>query len=330
MKILYALQATGNGHICRAQKIIPALRNYAEVDILTSGTESDINLGFNVKYTYSGFSFVFGKKGGIQWFRSMFRNNFFRLFREIKKAPVSNYDLIINDFEPVTAWACKRQNIPCIAMSHQYALLFDVPKPVFVPAIANWILHNYAPVKSGVGFHFKKYEAHIFYPIIRQAIRNQKTETQNKYTVYLPALSDRFISSVLQQIPQTQWEVFSKHCKQAYSIKNVLVQPPSATAFQQSMASATGVLCGAGFETPAEALFLKKKLMVIPMRDQYEQHYNAASLKDLGVPVLPYFSKKYTTQISAWVDQSEVPNIDFPDHTIPAIEYALKRVPKPS
>ncbi len=46
------------------------------------------------------------------------------------------------------------------------------------------------------------------------------------------------------------------------------------------------MLCGAGFETPAEALFLGKKLMVIPMKGQYEQHINAASLKELGIPVL--------------------------------------------
>ena len=57
------------------------------------------------------------------------------------------------------------------------------------------------------------------------------------------------------------------------------------------MASSTGVLCGAGFETPAEALYLGKKLMVIPMKSQLEQFYNAASLKQLGVPVLKKMKK---------------------------------------
>ena len=50
MIILYALQATGNGHTCRAQKMVPAFRQFADVDILTSGTESDISLGFPVTY----------------------------------------------------------------------------------------------------------------------------------------------------------------------------------------------------------------------------------------------------------------------------------------
>ena len=36
MKVLYAFQGTGNGHIARAQEIIPILKKYAEVDILIS------------------------------------------------------------------------------------------------------------------------------------------------------------------------------------------------------------------------------------------------------------------------------------------------------
>ena len=34
MKILYAIQGTGNGHLSRAKEIIPALMNRAQVDIL--------------------------------------------------------------------------------------------------------------------------------------------------------------------------------------------------------------------------------------------------------------------------------------------------------
>jgi uncharacterized protein (TIGR00661 family) len=175
-----------------------------------------------------------------------------------------------------------------------------------------------------VGFHFKRYAPHIFFPIIRDAIRNQQTSQQNKFTVYLPAYADSFICSILTQIPQTQWEVFSKHCTKAYSVENVTVQPPSGTAFQASMAKATGVLCGAGFETPAEALFLKKKLLVIPMRDQHEQHYNAAALADLDIPVLSKLSKQSIPKLLAWVDDTAVPNIDFPDDTNVAIDYLLK------
>ena len=35
MRILYAVQKTGNGHLARAQEIIPLLQIYGDVDILT-------------------------------------------------------------------------------------------------------------------------------------------------------------------------------------------------------------------------------------------------------------------------------------------------------
>ena len=36
MKILYSVQATGNGHIARAKEILPYLKKYGEVDALIS------------------------------------------------------------------------------------------------------------------------------------------------------------------------------------------------------------------------------------------------------------------------------------------------------
>lgn len=63
MKILYAIQGTGNGHLSRAGDIIPILQQKGELDILVSGTEADIQIPYPVKYKFKGLSFVFGKKG---------------------------------------------------------------------------------------------------------------------------------------------------------------------------------------------------------------------------------------------------------------------------
>ena len=90
-----------------------------------------------------------------------------------------------------------------------------------------------------------------------------------------------------------------------------------------SMSSAKGVLCGAGFETPAEALFLNKKLMVVPMKKQYEQHYNAAALKQLGVPVLKKVSKKRIVAIQEWLETDERVAAQYDDKTEMAVVQAL-------
>ena len=275
MKILYAIQGTGNGHLSRAKEIVPALINRAQVDILVSGTESQVKLGFSIKYKFKGISFVFGKNGGINYFQTLRKNNVFRILKEIRKCKVSNYDLVINDFEPISAWSCYFKNTACVSLSHQGILLNNsVPKPTHKSHIGNFILKNYAPSKEQYGFHFKAYDEKIFPAVIRHEIRKQSIKHKKYYTVYLPSYSDEKIIKVLSKIKQVKWKVFSKHCVKPYQRKNVFIKPIRPNeSFERSMAWSKGILCGAGFETPAEALFLKKKLMVIPMKGQYEQLY---------------------------------------------------------
>ena len=62
MRILYAIQGTGNGHLTRALDIIPALQQRGELDILVSGSQVDIPLPYPVKYRLKGMGFIFGKK----------------------------------------------------------------------------------------------------------------------------------------------------------------------------------------------------------------------------------------------------------------------------
>jgi len=130
MKILYAIQGTGNGHISRARDIIPVLKQYGELDVLLSGTQADVDLEYPVKYQFHGLSFIFGKKGGVDVLKTIKRMNFFRLLNEIWCLNIKQYDLIINDFEPVSAWACLLKGKKCIGLSHQAAVIHPFsPKP---------------------------------------------------------------------------------------------------------------------------------------------------------------------------------------------------------
>ncbi|WP_196891072.1 glycosyltransferase family protein [Aureivirga marina] len=326
MKILYAIQGTGNGHLSRAKEIIPALENRAEVDILISGIQADIELPFEVKYQYKGLSFIFGKKGGIDFFDTFKKNKTFRVIKEILNCPVKNYDLVINDFEPISAWACKIRGINCISLSHQSALLSkNVPLPNHKDWVSNLILKYYAPAIQHFGFHFENYDQNIFLPIIRKGIRQLQPKLNNYYTVYLPAYSDKRLIKVLSQIKNTNWQVFSKHCSEAYEIENIKIQPIEGKTFENSLANCNGVLCGAGFETPAETLFLGKKLMVIPMKNQYEQHYNAASLKKIGVPVLKKLKQKNIPKIEKWIEKEQNIEVYYPDCTQMIIDNILSK-----
>jgi len=75
VKILYAIQGTGNGHLSRAEDVIPALREYGELDLFVSGAQADIKLSYPIKYTSKGLSFYFGKRGGIDFLKTFKKNS---------------------------------------------------------------------------------------------------------------------------------------------------------------------------------------------------------------------------------------------------------------
>ncbi|RYD57687.1 MAG: glycosyl transferase [Sphingobacteriales bacterium] len=316
MRILYAIQGTGNGHVTRARDIIPILKEQHEVDVLISGRHTEVALPYDIKYRFQGLGFVFGKKGGID-LMATYKNNKIRiLLEEINSLPVEEYDLVINDFEPVSAWACAAKNVKCISLSHQAAVLNKyAPQPQKIDIVGRTVLKKYAPTDAQYGFHFKPYDKQIFTPVIRQEIRSQRPVTKDHYTVYLPAYDDKRIIKVLSLFKDVKWEVFSKHNKQTVTENNITIQPIDNEAFIKSMAGCIGVLCGAGFETPAEALFMKKKLLVIPMKGQYEQQCNAAALKEMGVPVIKKLSMKNAVKIKRWLSSEKRIAVSYPDAT---------------
>lgn len=323
---MYAIQGTGNGHLSRAIDIGPALENHGKVDYFISGAQADIDFPYEVKYKSKGLSFYFGKRGGIDYALTLFKNSASRVYKELRSFPVEEYDLIINDFEPISAWAAKLKGKECIALSHQSALLGHYfPKPAKTDLIGETILKNYAPAAKYYGFHFEAKGGSIFTPIIRKSIRKAKVKNEGHYVVYLPSYADERILRVLKQLPEIDWQVFSKHTKKGDTYGNVTVHPIDGDLFVESITTCEGVLCGAGFETPSEALFLGKKLMVIPMKNQYEQHCNAAALANLGVPVFGQLSSKYIPYLREII-YSDMPNpIAYPDQTEEVVGTVMRR-----
>lgn len=325
MKILYAIQGTGNGHISRAREIIPWLQKHGELDILISGNQSEVKLSQPVKYQLHGFSFVFGKKGGVAHFKTWLNMNLWKLFSDMKSIQLSEYNLIVNDFEPVTAWACKLRGIESVSLSHQAA--FRSPK-VPRPKSIDWgriILDHYAPTTHHVSFHFDRYDDNINLPVIRNEIRLLENTNLGHYTVYLPAVADKYLIEILAQIPSVQWQVFSKHTNKESQHKNISIQPIDNEKYNASLASCEGLLTGGGFEGPAEALYLKKKLLVAPMRYQYEQQCNAYSLKQFGLPVLWSSDHNWLPTITDWVKNPQENLFNFPDETEQIIADLVKK-----
>jgi uncharacterized protein (TIGR00661 family) len=326
MKILFAIQGTGNGHISRAREIIPLLQQYGQVDLLISGSQADVLPDQPLKYRFHGFSFIFGKKGGVNHWLTYKTMNVPRLWNDIRSLPLNGYNLIINDFEPVSAWACKLQGRPIVALSHQASFLSKhTPRPSSSFHYSEWIFKYFAPTTHQIGFHFKPYDDFIHTPVIRSEIRNVEIKEEDHVTVYLPAFHDKLLVNYFHKVPEVRWDVFSKHTKSCYTEKNVRVQPVSNEAYNSSLASSSGLLTGGGFEGPAEALFLKKKVLVCPMRFQYEQLCNAEAVRQLGVPVVYQLNEQFISTLKNWLQSSNTVHVDFPDNTALIVDSIIKR-----
>ena len=180
------------------------------------------------------------------------------------------------------------------------------------------------PSTAQYGFHFQAYAPGISTPVIRQQVRELAPTDEGHYTVYLPAFAEQTLVERLRYLSRTvRWEVFSKHSPQPATYGNVRVWPVSGSDFLQSLASAHGVLCGAGFETPAEALYLGKRLLVVPMKQQYEQQCNAAALAKMGVPVVRGLQDKHLDRLDDWLRRGRPVPVDYPDRTGAVLDQLL-------
>lgn len=315
MRILYAIQGTGNGHLSRSMEIIPHLQKRGTVDVLLSGNQCELKLPFDVRYRFHGLSFIFGKKGGVDFAKTYKNNRVRRFMREVNSLDVSPYDLVISDFEPVSAWACFLAEKRCIGLSNQAAILTSgSPVAATDDLIGKAVLKYYAPVSKQYGFHFQRYNQDLFTPIIRQQVRALKTSDEGHYLVYLPAHSDERIAKTLKRYPQIEWQVFSKHGKEGFIDENVWLRPINNEQYLESLASCTGLLCAAGFGATTEALFLGKKLCVIPMKKQFEQQCNALALMQMGIAVVKSLKKKWHNELQAWLDEESPIRVNYPDN----------------
>lgn len=287
MRILYAIQGTGNGHITRSVSIIKELKKKADVDVLVSGIHNELKLPIDVNYNYRGLGFVFGQNGGIDYLQTFKQNRLKTLFKEIRELPVEHYNFVVSDFEPVSVWAASRAGIPTIGVSNQVSVLHPgIKKPWPPVSISRMFMENYAQCDYNIGLHFETVDEFIETPVIRDEIRKGKNTDGGYGLVYLPFYSDEIIYKTLQKITSMQWIVFSKHSKQAYQNGNIQFEPVNGPLFNEKLLGCHLVITAAGFGTTSEALHLGKKMIVIPMKGQYEQKFNAHTLQKLGVTVL--------------------------------------------
>lgn len=329
MKILYSVQATGNGHISRAMELLPYLERYGSVDLFLSGENSSLSLDAPIKYRSKGLSLFYTCNGTLDYWKLAKNISLVRLNREIKNLPVEKYDLILNDFDCITSLACAHKKIPSVNFGHQASFLSDkTPRPAKKNVVGEWVMKNYAKATQYIGLHFESYDDFILSPVIKEEILRAEPRNKGHITVYLPSYCDRVLTKFLQPHNDFQFEIFSREVTQIVQNGHIQFIPVDKKAFNQSLINCAGIITGAGFETPAEALYLKKKMIIIPIKGQYEQQCNGAALKKLGIKTLDKLDKDFTDIFLNWANDPNSPSIFFPHTTESIIDFLMSHCNK--
>ncbi len=269
-----------------------------EVDWVFSGRERadyfDME-DFGNFQSYKGLTFA-TKAGRIQYLQTAMSVDLVQLCKDIINLNVDGYDFILNDFEPVTAWAAKRAGKKVIGLSHQNAFFFDIPKQDN-NFLVNWFMRNFAPVTEPIGLHWHHFDQPILPPLVEN-LDYPNSITPKHYLVYLPFSDMDDIAPQLKLFPDYDFFIYQRVAT-AYDNGNLHIRPFSREHFQRDLHRCEGVICSAGFELPSEAIHLGKKILVQPIVGQMEQQSNALALTKLG---LGHATKQFDRQtLAEWL-----------------------------
>jgi uncharacterized protein (TIGR00661 family) len=326
MRIFYGVQGTGNGHITRARLMAKEL--YAagiDVTFQFSGRPADKYFDMEV---FNGYQLRTGltfhtEKGQVSYLKTARDAKPITFIKDVKSLDLSGYDLVISDFEPVTAWAAKSQKKPILGIGHQYAFNYKIPREGSDP-IADQVIKYFAPADNGVGLHWHHFGQPILPPII-DTPETPKTIVKNKVVVYLPFEDQNEVIRLLSQFENFQFHIYSSEPVPS-KFGHITSNPLSRDGFLKDLYDCAGIISNAGFELASESLQLGKKILAKPLHAQMEQISNAAALQQLGYGHV--MNDMDIAVIERWLHDDHAVHITYPNIAQVLVQWIQDGMPK--
>ena len=292
MKILYSISGEGLGHAVRSGIVIDHLKNKHAITALSYDEGYEFLQG-KVKdlHEISGLQLVI-KKNKVKSILTIIdgcrrlpkiiqtAKNMVCIINKIKP------DVIITDFEPISAYIGWLHHIPVIALDNiQIATKTSAKAPtsgsrflnklairLFTPFAEHYILPNFFPVKTNVK------NVHVVPPVIRNKL--PKVSEGDYIVAYQKPENVPHLLELFKQFPKEKFIVFGYGMER--DIENVSFRSINDKTFMKALAGSKAVVARAGFTLISESLALGKPMMVIPIKSQYEQNMNGHYIKELG------------------------------------------------
>jgi len=316
-KIIYAVAGEGFGHSSRSHLIGQRLID-AGNDVMFVGSKKSLlylkqYFGPRVKEIF-GLSFAY-EKGRIDKSETLKKNLLKlpeanrqneELFREhfVPFEP----DLVISDFEPFSAWWAWRNRVPFISIDHEHMLTLCklehqaknwfsritasvVTECHYIGAVAYIIVNFFeAPLRID--------SAILAPPIIRPVVAAlQPTHGEHILVYSTTGKGQNELRRVLHKFSEQKFYVYgfdpvrdpvekvSNGVDKSAEYKNCIFKKRSTEGFLADLARARGVIASAGFSLISECMYLKKKMLLLPLAGQYEQMINAHYIEKLGLGI---------------------------------------------
>ena len=313
MRILYGVQATGQGHISRARAMSKALAVYPDLEVtwLFSGRRKEklFDMDRFGDYEHRG-GLTFVTEGGtVKYWKTLLSNNYLAFLQDVLSLSLKDFDLIVTDYEPVTAWAGIIKKRPVVGIGHQYAFGEKTPKRGCT-FLQRSVMSRFAPVARQIGLHWHPFDKKTLPPILD--LTDHESCHVGKYIlVYLPFEDQSVVTRWLNGFKNNEFVQYSADLPNDQQ-GNVTRRTASFERFKSDLAGSSGVICNSGFELISECLQWRKPVLTRPLARQMEQLSNAAALEQLNYATV--MEDLDPNIASRWLSNLPVaPSIRFPD-----------------
>lgn len=292
--ILYGVNGEGSGHSTRAKEVISHLQQQGHKLHIVSFDRGLRNLSesFPVTEIFGlGLSYVNNR---VRYKRTVASNLIKapRAARSLKAlsglVDENKIDLVITDFEPLSCHVGHRHRLPAIAIDNQHTItnaIVTLPRgfrrDVAATKLVTRMMTPHADAYLALSFFpapVKKRNTFLFPPILRQEVLSSTAQTGDYVLVYVTSPT-RELAALLKQVR-------CKFVAYGFGIErqegNAQFKKPSLDGFLRDLSGAKAVIANAGFSLVSEALHLGKPYLAIPVKNQFEQTFNAYYVDKLG------------------------------------------------
>lgn len=292
--ILYGVNGEGSGHSTRAKEVISHLQRQGHTVHIVSFDRGLRNLSESFPVTE-----IFGLRvtyinNRVRYRRTLVSNliKVPRRARSIKElsrlVEDEKIDLVITDFEPLTAHVAHRKRLPLIAIDNQHAITntrVSLPRGYARDAATvKLVTHMMTPhpdayfVLSFFPIPVKRRNTFLFPPILRQEVLNAMPRSGDYALVYVTSPA-KDLAALLRQV---RYKFIAYGFGHEGQDGNILFKKPGLATFLNDLAGCSAVIANAGFSLVSEALHLGKPYLAIPVRNQFEQTFNAYYVEKAG------------------------------------------------